>query len=99
MLAVKCGHDEAAAKLIEHGADISVKNKVVQLCLLCVLQLSPCTRVMSSPNKVVQLCVLRVLQLSSCTRVMISPNKVVQLCVRRVLQLSPCTRVRSSLIW
>ena len=50
MLAVKCGHDEAAAKLIEHGADISVKNKVVQLCVRRVLQLLPCTRVMSSQH-------------------------------------------------
>ena len=48
MLAVKCGRDEAAAKLIEHGADMSVKNKVVQLCVRRVLQLSSCTGVMSS---------------------------------------------------
>ena len=48
MLAVKCGSDGAASKLIEHGADMSVKNKVVQLCVLRVLQLLPCTRVMSS---------------------------------------------------
>ena len=52
MLAVKCGHDEAAAKLIEHGADISVKNKVVQLCVRCVLQLSPYTRVMFNMHRI-----------------------------------------------
>ena len=48
LLALAAGNDSAAAKLMEQGADISVKTKVVQLCVRRVLQLSPCTRVMPS---------------------------------------------------
>ena len=57
-----------------------IPNKVVQLCVRRVLQLSPCTRVMSSPNKVVQLCVRRVLQLSPRTSVMSSQHTAYLTC-------------------
>ena len=33
LLALIAGHDDAAAKLIENGADVSCKYKVVRLCV------------------------------------------------------------------
>ena len=47
LLALAAGHDDAAVTLIENGADVSCKNKVVWLCVGRVLQLSPRTRVLS----------------------------------------------------
>ena len=33
LLALTAGHDDAAAKLIENGADVSSKYKVVRICV------------------------------------------------------------------